>query len=640
MIHSHRTRATLFSSVIVACVCVYALQAEANEPLDGSISAFDERRVTRKGKWTATSFRNAAQRHLHTTESGASLKCRFVGTGVVIRLAGHAVPAYGSPNLGRIEVLLDGEKARTLYPRSSPREIVVRRGLEPGEHTLRVEHVADDDGAGCRIEGFRVLSDPAGNLDFTISGEEQAFLVDVRAVLRRGGTLIRDSYVRNWLTGGCRLAGLPPGEGYAIEVSAAGWQTKRVEGISIAPNGTTTLPPFHLVRSDETRIERFRFPALNRPAIQQPGQTFRARFLGFDTTIDRVTLRRSVGPAVISRKLKFEEDRFRAFYYDREVVARLPDDIAPGAYDLLIHVTGGRRTGVCRSPQSVHVVASFPTDPVFVTFGHLDTWGQHQAEYLSRLVDTINLIAPDAVLISNAVNPAYVSGALSGLDMPYVINFGNHQFAGHEKWYGDPVNVVSFGPNLSILNFGHPWHTDRTRADGLLAAAGGLKVINAFEHNAPVDWLDRHKVRLVHDAHGPGKRVLDIGSTPTRRVGKTNSNSFRVVRFDNGHVTSCTYNGHETAAIPFARKAASPLRVDFSPSNDGTSRSVTATLTNDYLDGFSQARVTFVLPVGEYEVNGGRIDTAVTSDDGRYTVLNARANVSAQESLLVRVSPK
>lgn len=36
---------------------------------------------------------------------------------------------------------------------------------------------------------------------------------------------------------------------------------------------------------------------------------------------------------------------------------------------------------------------------------------------------------------------------------------------------------------------------------------------------------------------------MDIGVTPTRRVGKVNAISFRVVRFKDGRVVHCAYNG-------------------------------------------------------------------------------------------------
>ena len=73
--------------------------------------------------------------------------------------------------------------------------------------------------------------------------------------------------------------------------------------------------------------------------------------------------------------------------------------------------------------------------------------------------------------------------------MPYAINFGNHQFYGHERWYGDPVGMIDYGPDLCILNFGHAWHVDLSKAEALLASRADtrIKVINAYEPNAPVE---------------------------------------------------------------------------------------------------------------------------------------------------------
>lgn len=605
------------------------------------ISALDQTRVKRIGQWQETRFRYAAASHLLTNSDGAALECRFRGSGIVMRLGNHAVPAYGVPNLGSIAVMIDGQDRHTFAPRATPREAVIARGLDDGDHVLRVEHLAEAGGTGGRIEGFYVLDKPTGDLQFIVSGEENAFLVDARAVLRQGDRIIRSALVRNWLTGQCSLAGLPPGDGYSLELSAIGWNPTRIDNISVEANKSSTIGPIFLHRDEATRIVRFRFPALNRPAIRRPGQTFRARFLGFEATIDEVQLRRTVGPAVISRQIEFEEDKAAAYYYDREIITKLPHDMPPGVYDLSIKVTGGHRTGFCLSPCSVHVVPEFPVDPVLVTFGHLDTSGQYQAEYLERLVSMINLIAPDIVLNSNAVNPAYISGALSRLDMPYVINFGNHQFHGHEKWYGDPVGLVDFGPDLCVLNFGHPWHVDRSRADSLLVSRADWrhKIINAFEANAPTAWLDKHKVCMIHDAHGIGKKVTDMGATPTRRIGKVNAVSFHVVRFKDGRVASCTYNGHETAPIPFGREQKPPLRVRFSPANDGNHRDVTATVTNEYAEDFPECRLTFVMPHGDYVVDRGRIESSITSDDKKYTAVSVRTDIPAEGTVVVRLQP-
>ena len=602
------------------------------------LSALDQNIVARHADWSESRLRFAAANHLHTTQDGAALEFEFEGLGIAVRLGGHNVPAYGPANAGSLVVTIDGANRRRLSLLDSPREIVLARNLADGQHRLRIEHSGRDRMTGCRVEGFRVWSEPSGELQFTVNGEENAFLVDVRTVLRRGDEIVRTTLSRNWLTGRCSLTGLTRSDDYSLEVQAIGWQTVKVRDISIRAGRPTRLPPMLLHREDSTVIHRFRFPALNRPAIRRPGESFRARFLGFDASIDELRLSRRVGPAVISRTLEFDEDKSAAYYYDREVIARLPKDIPPGAYDLTAKVTGSRRTGACRSPRSVHIVKEYPSNPVFVTFGHLDTSAQYQTEYLQRLVALTNLIAPDMVLNSNAVNPGYISGAMSHLDMPYVINFGNHQFPGHEAWYGDPVHMVDFGSELSVLNFGHPWHVDASKADALLAARKqtGTKIINAFESNAPLSLLDSHRISMIHDAHGIGSKVMDMGATPTRRIGKTSSTSFRVVRFKNKRVQSCTYNGHETAPYPFGRDQTPPLRIAFSPDNDGTQPVVTATVTNDYVEAFPRGRLTFVLPAGNYKTNHGTIETAVLSDDRNYTVLTVRVDIPGRDEIRVR----
>jgi hypothetical protein len=537
---------------------------------------------------------------------------------------------------------VDEGKPVIIEPRQAALEVVVARGLANGEHTLRIEHQRREDGSGCRIEGLHVFNAPTGDMQFTINGEENAFLVEARAVISQDGRVVRSALVRNWLTGRCRLVGLPSGEAYSLTISAAGWRSVTVEDIKIAKGQTVSLPAIYLKRNPATRNTGFRFPALNRPAIRKPGQLFRARFQAYRATIEGVTLRRTVGPAVISWKLQFDEDKQAAFYYDQEVVARLPKEIPPGLYDLSVIASYNGRRSIRVSPRCVHVVRSFPSDPVLVTFGHLDTSSQYQAEYLERLATMANLIGPDLVLNSNAVNPVYISGALTRLDVPYVVNFGNHRFHGHEKWYGDQVGLVDLGPDVCVLNFGHPWHTDKSRVESLLASRKSVacKIINAFEQNAPLDLLDRHGIRMIHDAHGTGQRVMDLGKTPTVRVGKVNALSFHVVRFEKSRVVSCTYDGHETDLIPFSREEKPPLSAEITPANDGTHETLKATVTNDYADDFPNGRLTFILPPGEYAVDNGRIESSILSDGGRYRILTVRCDFLARKTTEVRVSSR
>ena len=605
------------------------------------ISALDEQRVTRTGDWTPDRFRFAEVASLQASEDRAHLVMDFEGTGFSIRLGSHNVPAYGPPNLGRLDIAIDGQFARIIRPQGTPRELVVAEGLAEGQHRIRITHRLNGEKSGCRIEGFRTWTKPHGHLNFRLSGEHNAFLVDARAVLTRGKTVVRNVLVRNWLTGQCGLAGLAPGDGYSLTLQANGWATETIKSITITAGKTRWRQPVYLQRQPETVIHRFRFPRLNQQAIRRPGETFRARFLGFDAKIDSVRLTRSVGPAIISRNVEFGEDVEAKYYYDREVVVTLPEDMPPGLYDLVVNVTGGRRTGSCRSPRSVHVVATFPRDPVLVTFGHLDTSAQNQAEYLERLAGICNLVGADMVLSSNACNPAYVSGALSRLQVPYVVNFGNHQFAGHEAWFGDPVGRIDFGPQISVLNFGHPWHVGTAQADRLLSErrAAEMKIINAFEANAPVEFFDRHKVRMIHDGHGTGTKVMDVGATPTRRIGKSSSTSFRVVRLKNNRVVTCTHDGHETAPVPFSRDESPPVATRFLASNDGTHSSNTATVTNRLKDAFPNGRVTFVMPAGEYTVDNARVESSTKSDDGRHVVLVTRVDIPASGQIQVTVDP-
>ena len=129
------------------------------------------------------------------------------------------------------------------------------------------------------------------------------------------------------------------------------------------------------------------------------------------------------------------------------------------------------------------------------------------------------------VLASNSVNAAYLSGALSNLQMPYLINFGNHQVYGHHRWYGPDLGGVNFGSNLFVLNYGLPWHEPIAPVIALLKKHrdASIKVINAFEHNAPAKVLDEFRIALIHDAHGPGDKLMEMGRTPTQRAGKSNS---------------------------------------------------------------------------------------------------------------------
>jgi len=147
---------------LILLSCVFPSQCIESQTLPsdrkagpGWVSILDTDRVTRAGAWEEHSFRYAKTTCLRTDEDGVALTVRFIGTGVALGLGQHAVAAYGQPTLGKLLVSVDGGDPVVVYPRDEAREVTVARGLEPGPHTLRVEHRIDAGTAGCRLSGIR-----------------------------------------------------------------------------------------------------------------------------------------------------------------------------------------------------------------------------------------------------------------------------------------------------------------------------------------------------------------------------------------------------------------------------------------------------------------------------------------------------
>lgn len=600
------------------------------------VSAEDANQLSRSGAWQWTSHRYAADSALVTIEDGAALEYTFTGCTLVLCLDTLTPPNnYGLPELGALEVYIDGEMSAVVRPRDSAGEVTLLQSASPRSARVRIVHRAESAGVGARIRGLRVATDPTGALAMMVNGEQNRALLDVRAVLTQGGRVVRDTLVRNWLTGACRLAALPPAMDYRLELRAVGWVMFVAESISVRLGEETVLPPIYMRRVRDVPQDAITFPVFGAAVVRQAGEGFRARFAAYRGEVRSVRLVRRVGPATISRRVTFVEDEGAGFYYHREGTVALPADVPTGTYDLEITIHDARGIRTLVSPRAVTVVKIYPGDPVFVSWGHLDTWGQAQAEYVERLVAIANLIAPDMVLISNEGNPAYVAGALEGLEMPFAVNFGNHRGPEPGPWFGEAVSVVDFGPAFTVLNFGRAWDRDFGETNALFTARPSVrtKIINAYESNAPVrELLDRHGVALIHYAHGPGPAVAALGETPTIRVGKVNSESFRVIRFRDGRPFSYTYRGHVTAPIPYPRTGEEPLALLYQGSNDGTQRRVAARFRNDLDEDFPRARVFFVMPRGIYRVSGAQIEDTADSDDGAFTVLTARFDLVRRSS--------
>jgi len=218
------------------------------------------------------------------------------------------------------------------------------------------------------------------------------------------------------------------------------------------------------------------------------------------------------------------------------------------------------------------------------------------------------------------------------------VNFGNHQMPGHKHWYGADIQIVPLTPHINVLNYALPWFHGTEAASGLFNRYpdATYNIINGFESNAPIEFLNQHKVRLIHDAHGLGSKAMIIDGTQTQRVGKTNSNSFRVIQFKDGKVESCTYNNHPTAAIPFARTQVMPLRVKQTVDND----TYTATVTNELKMDFKDAMIRFLVPTNpNYRTSVGKVTSTALSDDKSTLEIIVSLDIPQETTFSVQLSP-
>ena len=245
-------------SGVIALTCL----AELSPAADAWIAATDQTRVKRMGEWAEVSFRRASSSHLATQRDGAALEFTFTGSGLMLTFDAHGLPFahLGMENLGSVAVSIDNRPAAVIHPQREDRDVVIARGLEDRAHTVRLVHRGSTAGSGCRIAGFKSLGREHGELAFLVHGEASRFLTDVRAVLSRNGAIVANRLLRNWMTGQCRIAGIPAGSAYELNITASAWETLRISNIEIAIEKETELPPQYLRRTRESTAGRVEFP--------------------------------------------------------------------------------------------------------------------------------------------------------------------------------------------------------------------------------------------------------------------------------------------------------------------------------------------------------------------------------------------
>jgi len=546
----------------------YSLQA------DVSFLAIDGTGCEVVGDWEKPRFtRSTSFPGLLTFEPDASVTCRFEGEWVAVMLppcAGWPGTRYGilrglrggceyTMKDAELEVELDGRPCRSIPVGESPLEVLIATALAPGQHELRCRFALAEGACG-GVSGFVVGRGGPAQIAVKTCGDYEDDLNTVRLSLARDGELVHTKIGRNPLSGAAAVTVVQDGT-HALRIEAEGWETYTSD-VDLEAGCTTDLGSVYLRRRQPDGVcEDYGLvrPRRGQTASVAAGGKFPAlvRAQG-GAEPDTV-----VGAALVAGErrvaLTIAEDRVVEQYsFEHELSLCLPTDTPTGMYDLEVDMDTWRHV----APAAVMVRDDSPERFRIVFLGHTNTWEQATAEYLRRMTDLINLLNPLFVVVSNEVNGAYLTGALSGLRMPCFVTPGNHSYPDFSKFWGAEVAAYDCGP-ARILNFGQPWCDEWRHAVHLFEDRpdAGIRIINAYEPNAPVEeLLDRCGVGLLCAGHSVGAGEY-VGQTPTLVVGKADSNSFRIVEVSDGVPTLVTCPDGPRGAFPVPRGEPSPLRV-------------------------------------------------------------------------------
>lgn len=148
----------------------------------------------------------------------------------------------------------------------------------------------------------------------------------------------------------------------------------------------------------------------------------------------------------------------------RSFELQLPEDLRSRAYALEVELRGVTHS----HPKAVHVLDEYPEEYKIVHLADVPTFlGDGRGDVLmARIVEEVNMIAPDLVLISGDIayagTWAHFHAALEhfeDFDAPLVAGIGNHEYKGLASFFtlfGPLHHVVDLGDRRVItLNSGH-----------------------------------------------------------------------------------------------------------------------------------------------------------------------------------------
>ncbi len=541
-------------------------------------------------------------------------------------------PRYGNFLPCRLRIRVDELPWQVLALATARGETIIAENLLPGKHTIVVEPV---DGIAV-VDAFRFSDTPmAGFVGTIVAGDYSELFTDARIDVFQNETLVRTEYVGRPRLGTFEVLGLPAGV-YRLNIRAAGWIEATLSGLTIeGPGHRPDIGLINLTRDPRCGGEDGQDrpgPRFGNTVSVGPADSFRA-LVNLPGMIKRAQLhsRFKSFDLNVSDSRKFPLGQWNDV---GEATFQLPKNVPSDMYDFIVSFDTKHGEVQRVSGQAVCVRPSLPAAFHVAGCGHMNTWGQQTAEYLTRVADLAQLAGARTLLIANEVNAAYISGALRDLRIPYVVTQGNHTFGRWEDFYGPLSRAHDDGP-LRIVDFGRlpyePWNL--VEAEFRSRPEATNRIVVCYEGFAPISLIQEQDIDLLFDGHSDGLHA-DRSAFPARafHMRAPSQETLRWIPMTHEGMAPDVKTNADVPVLAIPRSGPPPLRTAFQFADDGTADQQVVTITNEYPIEFPQARVRFVLRRGKYDVVGGTIFQTFDSDDGNRTIIDISALVPGKST--------
>jgi hypothetical protein len=562
-------------------------------------------------------------------------------------------PRYGSFIEAHFRYRIDGDPWTQVAIVDSPNQLVLGENLGDGAHQVEIETVRHI----VPLAELLFSEEPVCGIRGSItSNSYTGLLTDVRIDTFAGEQLLRSDYVRNPVSAKFTLLDLKPGT-YRFRLTAAGWRAQELGPVELTAGtpvdlGVIVLEPGRTLGAYAGPIAMSSPCGVGKTLNVVPQSTFSCKLKSGVKRVELVSPHRCV-------ELKIDPceqggDRWSLLTF--QVPVETPHDL----YSLRLYYDYGIYCDVngtdsahpslyggldfsLELPQAVCVRDVLPEEFFIAGMGHTNTWGQQNSEYLARVAEMVQLAGARNFLLANEVNPAYISGALSDLRIPYLVTPGNHTVSHWDHFWGKYPFAVDDGP-LRIVAFhdipNHSWDEAMQLVSEQDNATN--RVILAWEGFAPLNQIIENKVNLLFGGHSVKRHPLqDSFPAGAMRLRALGSETVRWIPMTPEGIDSRYPDPDDIPLLRVPREGPLPLRVEYSRPNDGTADALSARIINEFEQPFPQARLRFILRAngaGNCVVSGGDCLQSFISDDKTRRIVDVSAAVPARSEIIVKVA--